>query len=122
MPRVNPTSPLNFLTTGAQAQQQAQFDVNYQFNATQFDFQQKLAQREARQAQKDIEANVANMNASGAYAANQRASSSFWNNLAGATQTLAPMLKDSFGGTTGTIKSYQNPNMKFSDTGDLISG
>ena len=98
MPRVNPTSPLNFLTTGQQAQQQAQFDVNYQFNATQFDFQQKLAQREARQAQKDIEANIANMNAAGSYAGAERERSSFWNNLAGAATTLAPMMGEAFGG------------------------
>lgn len=99
MPRVNPTSPLNFLTTSAQAQQQAQFDANYEFNATQFDFNQKLAQRNARQAQKDMEANIANMNATGQYAQAERRQSDFWANLSGATQTIAPLIKDGFSGT-----------------------
>jgi hypothetical protein len=91
MPRVNPTSPLNFLTSGQQAQQQAQFDASYEFSATQFDFNQKLAQREARQAQEDFKANVANMNAMGQYAATERAGSSFWNTLAAGASGLGAL-------------------------------
>ena len=125
MPRVNPTSPLNFLTSGQQAQQQAQFDASYEFSATQFDFNQKLAQREARQAQEDVKANIANMNAMGQYAAAERAGSSFWNTLAagaGGLGQIAGAMKGMTGSQTGTIKSYQDPKMKFDEMGGLING
>ncbi len=97
MPRVNPTSPLNFLTTAGQAQQQAQFDANYEFNAAQFDFEQNLIQRNARQKQADIVANIQNANARGKYEAIARQNAEFNANM----QQLGTSIAGGFGGSGG---------------------
>jgi hypothetical protein len=110
MPRVNPTSPLNFLTTAGQAQQQAQFDANYEFNAAQFDFQQNLIRRNAAQKQADIVANIQNANARGKYEAIARQNAEFNANMQQLGTSLAGGFSGGGGGgfSSGQISSEMN--------------
>lgn len=114
MPRVNPTSPLNFLTTAGQAQQQAQFDASYEFNAAQFDFQQNLIQRNARQKQADVIANVRNANASGKYESIARENAQFNADMMQMGSALAGGFTGGGATTTGKTPDFSS-GRSFSD-------
>jgi hypothetical protein len=111
MPRVNPTSPLNFLTTAGQAQQQSQFDATYEFNAAQFDFQQNLIQRNARQKQADLVANIQNANATGRYEAVARENAQFKSDMMQLSSSLAGGFSGGGGAAGGLSQKTQNQEM-----------